>query len=555
MSQPQSALVLLLNDIDPKRPTGRDASGRPYFDVRARVPFTFDAGILRDAVVRPHTSTGAPVDTRTQGEGGAAPEARAADDGRDGPAAGPRIRGPRIEGVASSTGRDSYGTEMSRECLDGMAAQFRAGTVVYLAKHPSYFAGDGEWDDVMGFVYDGTVERAHVPSAAEPEEQGYLLRVGVQLDEKHAKTASLAEKVADGHLIGQSIGGWFTKMRFVWPEGTDEDEKFWSVEPERIIIEEVDLDHLAATRRPANCESWLDGVRSALHSHQERRRAMPGTGENKHPRAHIDGEQGRTGVRRLTDEEVARLRGTEPAVEPAPVATAEVPVPAPEPTVEHSEASEAPALDTSASASNDTDEPTSGSDAQEALPQEQAIALSQEPPMSPEQIAALAAAVSESVRSALAADRAANAAPAPVVVAPVVEAAPAARAEDPEVIALRAQVASLRTDLAGALAEPVRRGVVGHFSLHRSGAESEANALLATLDTETRGRRLGAVMRSRGFIDRRSAAPNPAVPDAFNDTLASLPSKDSLRSDLFAVIGAGCDDALIRVPDTSTSWA
>jgi hypothetical protein len=541
------ALLLLLNDLDPKRPTGRDASGRPYFDVRARVPFTFDAGILRDAEVRPHTSSAAPVlrakcaecdgsgkmdekdCAECEGTGmraaAPAPATRATDDG-SAPSAGPKMRGPRITGVASSTGRDSYGTEMSRECLDGMAAQFRSGGVVYLAKHPSYFAGDGEWNDVMGFVYDGTVERAEVGTAAVPEEQGYVLRVGVQLDEKHALAANLAEKIADGHMIGQSIGGWFTKMRFIWPEGTEEDDKFWSVDPERIVIEEVDLDHLAATRRPANTESWIDGVRSALHAHQERRRAAPAV---------------RSAVVPAPLEAAPIVRSDEPA----PV----VAEPAPEPPAEVSDSPDAPALDTSASTGNDTDEPTSGSDAQEALPQEQAIALSQEYPMTPAEIAAL---VAETVRATLAAS-----APAPVVAAPTPAAdpAPAARAEDPEVVRLRAQVAGLQNDLAGALAQPVRRGMVGHFSTHRSGAEGEANALLAELDGETRGRRLGAVMRSKGFIGRRSAEPNPAVPDAFNDTLASLPSKDSLRSDLFAVIGAGCDDGLIRVPDVTTSWA
>lgn len=548
----QATILLLLNEIDPSKPTGRDATGRPFYDVRARVPFTFDAGLLREAVVKPHSSTGAPVDTRAkpkcltcdglgkkddtdcaecEGTGMRAAGDVPPDRG-DGPTGGPKMRGPRIEGIASSTGRDSYGTEMSRECLDGMANQFRAGSVVYLAKHPSMFAGDGEWDDVMGFVYDGTVERAQVGSAAEPEEQGYLLRVGVQLDEKHAKTAALAEKVADGHLIGQSIGGWFTKLRFVWPEGTEEDEKFWSVNPERIVVEEVDLDHLAATRRPSNVESWIDGVRSALAVHQEHRRA--------HPAA-------RSAPLVVRSEEPLPLPA-EPASDTAPAPVEPVVSPVLDPAPEVSEASETPALDMSASAGNDTDEPTSGSDAQEALPQEQAIALSQELPMTPEQMSAL---VAETVRATLAAERAAVAAPASVVVA-----APAARAEDAEVIALRAKVAGLQTDLANSLGAPARRGVVvGHFSEHRSGVDSEANALLATLDTESRGRRLGAVVRSKGFIDRRSGGSNPDVPGAFNDTLASLPSKDSLRSDLSAIVLSGCDDGLIRVPDTATSWA
>lgn len=535
---PSPTLLLALSELDPSKPTGTTEDGRPSYTVRARVPFSFSFPVLRDAVVRPGTASRSVVDARAMvdcetcggtgkkgeeacadcsGEGKrAAPEADRAT-----PSAGPKVRGPRIEGVASSTGRDCYGTEMSRACLDSMASQFRSGTVAYLPKHPSWSGGDGEWDDVMGYVFDGTVERGEVTDSTVPDEPSYLLRVKVQLDQKHAKTAPLAERVADGYPIGQSIGGWFTKLTFVWPEGTKEDDKWWSVEPDRIVVEEVELDHLAATRRPANVESWIDGVRSALATYSaaklERNRVLDAA------RA-ID-----EAARKAARSEAAPEPAAEPAPESAPIAPTPESEPAP------------PPLDTASDTGHATDEPTAGSDAPEALPAEGTndSSIQQELSMTEAEIQAI-------VDRTVAAVRASNPAPAP---------APAA-VEDPEVVRLRAENLRLQGDLARSYSEPARRGMVLIDFSARGEAENAMTAQLNVLDGESRGRHFAAVLRSSGFVGRRTGT-GPGVvraESALNDELATLPSNDSLRNDLRSMCMAAAEDGLIKTPEAA-SWA
>lgn len=537
------SILLALAEIDPSKPTGRTDDGRPSYTVRARVPFSFSFPVLRDAVVRPGTSSAPVVDTRAMEEcsscggsgkkkmsdgeecpecgGSGKVERAAAESAREGTSAGPKVRGPRIEGVASSTGRDCYGTEMSRTCLDGMAAQFRSGSVAYLPKHPSWSGGDGEWDDVMGYVYDGTVERGAVADSTAPDEVSYLLRVGVQLDEKHPKAASLAERIADGYPIGQSIGGWFTKLTFVWPEGTSDDEKWWSVEPDRIIVEEVELDHLAATRRPANVESWIDGVRSALASHGEVRA--------RQSRQRDAAREYDEAARAAAAAELLAATLAEPDPEP---------VPEPEPQVEPEPAP----LDSTPDTGHATDEPTAGSDALEAQQPAEGTtdsSTTQEPSMTEAEIQAIA-------ERTAAIMRASSPAPAP---------APAA-VEDPEVVRLRAENARLQADLAAERSAPARRGhVVLDFSA-RGEATDAMTAQIAVLDGEVRGRRFAGVLRSSGFIARRTGV-GPGVTrceTALNEDLATLPSVDSLRGDLRSICMSAAEDGLIKTPEL-TGWA
>jgi hypothetical protein len=71
----------------------------------------------------------------------------------------------------------------------------------------------------------------------------------------HPLTAELLRRVDRGDKIGQSIGGWFTEIRLI----ADEDG-----EVGRVIVEEVELDHLAATRSPANPDSWITTLRDKV---------------------------------------------------------------------------------------------------------------------------------------------------------------------------------------------------------------------------------------------------------------------------------------------------
>jgi len=158
-----------------------------------------------------------------------------------------------VVGIASSTSVDSYGTEMSLRGLETMAVQFDTG--VPLTPRHNGDQGAVEWDEVIGETYKSTVERVGtVAEAADSDEQGYVLRVWSKLYDTEPKAKALARRLDSKQPIGMSIGGWFVDARMV----TGDDE-----EVERIIIDNVVLDHLAITRRPANPDSvGLDLARS-----------------------------------------------------------------------------------------------------------------------------------------------------------------------------------------------------------------------------------------------------------------------------------------------------
>ena len=137
-----------------------------------------------------------------------------------------------IEGIASSLSKDSHGTEMSMGALANMASQMKRG-VPYLPSHDRR-----EWDDVMGKTFDAEVREG-------------LLRASVQLYDIDMSN-KLIDRVGKGQTIGWSIGGWFTDITFV----TNQDD-----EVERVIVEGVELDHLATTRRPSNPDTWISQIR------------------------------------------------------------------------------------------------------------------------------------------------------------------------------------------------------------------------------------------------------------------------------------------------------
>ena len=137
-----------------------------------------------------------------------------------------------IEGIASSLSVDSHGTEMSMGALIGMARQMKKG-VPYLPSHDRR-----EWDDVMGKTFDAEVKEG-------------LLRASVKLYDIDMSD-KLIDRVGKGQTIGWSIGGWFTDLTFV----TNDDDQV-----ERVIVEGVELDHLATTRRPSNPDTWIAQIR------------------------------------------------------------------------------------------------------------------------------------------------------------------------------------------------------------------------------------------------------------------------------------------------------
>lgn len=158
-----------------------------------------------------------------------------------------------VEGIASSTSVDSYGTEMSLDALRRMAEQMEKG-VPLLPRHNNGMRAV-EWDEVIGRTVGAKIEAASVAAPGGTNEPGYSLSLASMLYPDEPLAASLVRRLERGEPIGQSIGGWFLSVRVVERGG----------EVERVIVEEVELDHVAVTRAPANPDAiGMVSLRSSL---------------------------------------------------------------------------------------------------------------------------------------------------------------------------------------------------------------------------------------------------------------------------------------------------
>ena len=158
-----------------------------------------------------------------------------------------------VEGVASSTSVDSYGTEMSLDALRRMAEQMQTG-VPLLPRHNNGLRAV-EWDEVIGRTVGAKVEATAVAAPGGANEPGYTLSLSSMLYPDEPLAASLVRRLERGEPIGQSIGGWFLSVRVVERGG----------EVERVIVEEIELDHVAVTRAPANPDAvGMVSLRSSL---------------------------------------------------------------------------------------------------------------------------------------------------------------------------------------------------------------------------------------------------------------------------------------------------
>lgn len=158
-----------------------------------------------------------------------------------------------VEGIASSTSVDAYGTEMSLDALRRMAEQMERG-VPLLPRHNNGLRAV-EWDEVIGRTVGAKVEATTVAAPGGTNEPGYSLSLASMLYPDEPLAASLVRRLERGEPIGQSIGGWFLSVRVVERGG----------EVERVIVEEVELDHVAVTRAPANPDAiGMVSLRSSL---------------------------------------------------------------------------------------------------------------------------------------------------------------------------------------------------------------------------------------------------------------------------------------------------
>lgn len=167
-----------------------------------------------------------------------------------------------ISGIASSTSVDHYGTEMSHDCLRSMATQIRNGVPILPRHESTKSSGIAEWDEVIGRTYSAKIQRSSTENPSVPMEKQFVLNVRSRLYIEDSRAKELVRRLNRGEPIGQSIGGWFERVRVQETE---------SGEIQRIIVDDVTLDHIAITRAPANPDSHsLDtlSIRSAIQQYR-----------------------------------------------------------------------------------------------------------------------------------------------------------------------------------------------------------------------------------------------------------------------------------------------
>ncbi len=264
MSDTAKVLAMLRDRLEAARAADPTARSVVVTLAAGDVPFDLPVGeIVRNAPVCPKV---------VEGDEAARAPMMPGEEPTDDPPSEAEFPTVRLRGVASSTSQDWYGTEMSRPCLDDMAAQFRSG-VDLLPRHHGFLA-TVEWDEVLGRTDAATLLSGPVaePSTNEP---GFRLEIQASCPGTGAsgqKVRELVERLDAGQPIGLSIGGWFRSVQYVWADGADPE---WDA-PERIIINKVDLEHLAVVRSPANPDAvGLQVLRSAGVVTRSRPAAVP----------------------------------------------------------------------------------------------------------------------------------------------------------------------------------------------------------------------------------------------------------------------------------------
>jgi hypothetical protein len=361
------------------------------------------------------------------------------------------------------------------------------------------------WTREAGLSYS-VLEAPVLFRTAAATEPGFALRVAVALDADSPMAERLAKMIGRKKKIGQSIGGWFTELRYIYAADAGE----WDP-PERVIIEGVELDHLAATRRPSNGDSWIDGMRSAISTSHE--------------------------------SAVARAK----ASKSAPVVSAAVePAPEPEAEPDPGERNNAAPLDTESAPRHDSDD-DAGSEGQRASPGatdgDAPSTNTEELNMTPEALRALLNESLAPIAARLDAVEARTAvAPPPGARAVDPAPAPAADPNATEVAALRARLAAAESRTADRYF--ARKGHAGAGSFDRAVVEGVAEQVVEQAPA------LAAVVRSKGFVDRRSVSHYGAAIDE------QAAMRAALESDLHALINSAVDDGVIREPDSDVgSWS
>lgn len=143
----------------------------------------------------------------------------------------------KLEMIASSTRVDTYRDRMSGNALAEMAAQATGKDFL-----PSHRA---EWDEALGTVTDGKVTDTIFSATAVLDPSGKTAQ---------ERADTLYALVAKGKTIGVSIAGFVKRVMF------EEDAQGREVR----VIDSLQLDHIAATRSPANPDAFIVGLSKSL---------------------------------------------------------------------------------------------------------------------------------------------------------------------------------------------------------------------------------------------------------------------------------------------------
>ena len=227
---------LLLSGVDRSRPDGVNEKGR-YWNLRCKVPVAFQF----DSRVKTIVGDEAKISSRAKDSSGN--EIELSEDENEIAV---------IEGPASSTGQDWYGTRMTKGCLEDMAVQFKAG-VSYLPRHHSWMQ-TVEWYEQIGKTIGAELIKAEVknPPEGESATDQYILNVSTELWLGEPVARTLVRRVKSGNPPSQSIGAWFREVQVTY------DDDGYVVYPINVL--RVELDHLAAVRSPGNDDAdevWL----------------------------------------------------------------------------------------------------------------------------------------------------------------------------------------------------------------------------------------------------------------------------------------------------------
>lgn len=141
----------------------------------------------------------------------------------------------KVEMLASGTKIDAYDDRFSPDAVRAMASDFIGKD--FLPDHRA------EWDEILGTIVDGRVDdQVQYFATAQLDPMGA---------EAEQKVDALFSMVQAGKRVGVSIAGWIKRVMFEEDEETGKEIR---------VIDSLDPDHIAVTRRPAYEDAMITGL-------------------------------------------------------------------------------------------------------------------------------------------------------------------------------------------------------------------------------------------------------------------------------------------------------